>query len=167
MNDVRWLNTDELRAWKKFVAVVELLPGVLDSQLQRDAELSHFEYFVLAMLSEAPDRTLRMTGLASSTNATLPRLSHVVSRLEKRGFIERTPCVEDRRATNARLTDIGLEKVVGTAPGHVTTVRDNVIDPLTAEDVDDLDRIMDRILATIDPEHRFNPSALGETQPPA
>jgi DNA-binding MarR family transcriptional regulator len=164
MNDVRWLNSDELRAWKKFVAVVELLPGVLDSQLQRDADLSHFEYFVLAMLSEASDRTLRMTGLASATNATLPRLSHVVSRLEKRGFVERTPCVEDRRATNARLTDLGLEKVVDTAPGHVTTVRENVVDPLTAEDVDDLDRIMDRILATIDPEHRFNPGALGEAQ---
>ena len=167
MTDVRWLNTDELLAWKKFVAVVELLPGVLDSQLQRDADLSHFEYFVLAMLSEAPDRTLRMTGLASATNATLPRLSHVVSRLEKRGFIKRTACVEDRRATNAQLTDAGLEKVVETAPGHVTTVRDNVIDPLTAEDVADLDRIMGHILATIDPEHRFNPAALGETQPTA
>ncbi|MET4637987.1 MarR family transcriptional regulator [Mycetocola sp. 2940] len=167
MNDVRWLNPDELQAWKKFVAVVELLPGVLDSQLQRDAELSHFEYFVLAMLSEAPEQTLRMTGLASATNATLPRLSHVVSRLEKRGFIERTACFEDRRATNAQLTVAGFEKVVETAPGHVTTVRENVIDPLTPEDIADLDRIMGRILGTIDPEHRFNPSALGETQPTA
>ena len=164
MDNVRWLNSEELRAWKKFVAVVELLPGVLDSQLQRDAELSHFEYFVMAMLSEAPDRTLRMTGLASATNATLPRLSHVVSRLEKRGLIERTPCIEDRRATNARLTDNGFEKVVETAPGHVTNVRENVIDPLTAEDVDDLDRIMDRILGTIDPEHRFNPGSLAGTE---
>jgi DNA-binding MarR family transcriptional regulator len=167
MDDVRWLKTDELDAWKKFVAVVELLPGVLDSQLQRDAGLSHFEYFVLAMLSEARDRTLRMTGLASATNATLPRLSHVVARLERRGFIERTACMEDRRATNARLTDAGLEKVVATAPGHVTTVRENVIDPLTAEDVADLDRIMGRILGTIDPEHRFNPAALAEAEPTA
>lgn len=167
MDDVRWLNSDELQAWKKFVAVVELLPGVLDSQLQRDAGLSHFEYFVLAMLSEAPDRILRMTGLASATNATLPRLSHVVSRLEKRGYVKRTACIEDRRATNAQLTDAGFEKVVDTAPGHVTTVRENVIDPLTAEDIDDLDRIMGRILRTIDPEHRFNPAALAESQPTA
>ena len=80
--DVRWLDDDERAAWVRLAAVLELLPGVLDSQLRRDAQLTHFEYFVLAMLSEAPDRTLRMTHLAGQTNATLPRLSHVVKRLE-------------------------------------------------------------------------------------
>ena len=155
MDDTRWLTPDQLRAWKKFVAVVEVLPGVLDSQLQRDADLTHFEYFTMAMLSESPERTLRMTSLASATNSTLPRLSHVVSRLEKRGYIERTPCVEDRRATNATLTEEGWRKVVATAPGHVDTVRDNVIAPLTEADVADLDRIMGRILRTIDPENKF------------
>jgi DNA-binding MarR family transcriptional regulator len=159
MTETRWLTNDQLDAWKKFVAVVELLPGVLDSQLQRDAELSHFEYFVLAMLSEAPGRTLRMTALASATNATLPRLSHVASRLEKKGYVERTPCAEDKRATNAHLTAEGYAKVVATAPGHVTTVRENVIDPLNAEDIADLDRVMSRILDTLDPEHRFNPDS--------
>ena len=78
----RWLDADERAAWLRLVAVVELLPGVLDAQLRRDAGLTHFEYFVLAMLSEAPERTLRMTALAHRTNATLPRLSHVVQRLE-------------------------------------------------------------------------------------
>ena len=102
------------------VAVVELLPGVLDTQLRRDAGLTHFEYFVLAMLSEAPERTLRMTALAQRTNATLPRLSHVVRRLEDRGLVERFPCPEDRRATNARLTPTGWDEVVAAAPGHVT-----------------------------------------------
>ena len=155
MDDTRWLTPDQLRAWKKFVAVVEVLPGVLDSQLQRDADLTHFEYFTMAMLSESPERILRMTSLASATNSTLPRLSHVVSRLEKRGYIERTPCVEDRRATNATLTEEGWRKVVATAPGHVDTVRDNVIAPLTEADVADLDRIMGRILRTIDPENKF------------
>ena len=95
---------DERAAWLRLVAVVELLPGVLDAQLRRDAGLTHFEYFVLAMLSEAPERTLRMTALAQRTNATLPRLSHVVRRLEDRGLVERFPCPEDGRATNARLT---------------------------------------------------------------
>jgi DNA-binding MarR family transcriptional regulator len=155
MDDTRWLTPDQLRAWKKFVAVVEVLPGVLDSQLQRDADVTHFEYFTMAMLSEAPDRTLRMTSLASATNSTLPRLSHVVSRLEKRGYVDRAPCPEDRRATNATLTEEGWSKVVATAPGHVDTVRENVIEPLTAEDVADLDRIMGRVLRTIDPENRF------------
>ena len=80
--ETEWLTEDERAAWLRLIAVVELLPGVLDSQLRADSGLTHFEYFVLAMLSEAPERTLRMTSLAQRTNATLPRLSHVVNRLE-------------------------------------------------------------------------------------
>jgi len=155
MSEPRWLTPDELSAWIKFVATVELLPGILDSQLQRDASLTHFEYFVLAMLSEAPEKTLRMTALAARTNSTLPRLSHVASRLEKRGFIDRKPCDDDRRATNAVLTEAGWQKVVATAPGHVETVRENVIDPLDTRDIADLDRIMAKLLAQLDPDEHF------------
>jgi len=155
MNNERWLEPEQLDAWKKLVAVVELLPGVLDGQLQRDAGLTHFEYFTLAMLSEAPGQTLRMTALASATNSTLPRLSHVASRLEARGYLERTPCPEDRRATNAVLTAEGYNKVVATAPGHVETVRANVIDALDENDVADLDRVMQRVLGKLDPENKF------------
>ena len=153
MTEPRWLTDDQLRAWKRLVAVVELLPGTLESQLQRDSGLSHFEYFTLAMLSEAPDRTLRMTRLAARTNATLARLSHVVSRLEQRGLVRREACTEDRRATNAVLTDAGWATVVAAAPGHVDTVRATVLDPLTATDVADLDRVMGRILEVLDPSH--------------
>src|ERR671920_2642288 len=124
--DTKWLDESERAAWVRLVAVLELLPGVLDSQLRRDADLSHFEYFVLAMLSEAPQHTLRMTELATRTNATLPRLSHVVRRLEERGLVERAPCAYDGRATNARLTDDGWAKVQQTAPGHLATVREHV-----------------------------------------
>jgi DNA-binding MarR family transcriptional regulator len=155
MTETPWLTPDQLRAWKKLVAVVEILPGVLDGQLQRDARLTHFEYFTLAMLSEAPERTLRMTSLASATNATLPRLSHVVSRLENRGYVERTPCAEDRRATNATLTAAGWDKVVDTAPGHVLAVRENVIDELSDADVAALDRVMTALLGRLDPHNRF------------
>jgi len=152
---VRWLSAEQLQAWVKFVAVVELLPGALDGQLQRDAGLTHFEYFTLAMLSEAPNRTLRMTQLAAATNSTLPRLSHVASRLETRGFLERTPCPEDRRATNASLTEEGWKKVVATAPGHVATVRENVVDALDDTDIADLDRVMAKLLGRLDPDNRF------------
>ena len=141
-----WLDDAQQAAWRKLIEVVELLPGTLDAQLRRDADVSHFEYLTLAMLSEAPERTLRMTALAELTHATLPRLSHVVSRLEQRGFVERTACPEDRRATNATLTSSGWTKVVSTAPGHVDTVRETVFAPLDGEDVADLDRIMARIL---------------------
>ncbi|MBO3084664.1 MarR family winged helix-turn-helix transcriptional regulator [Cellulomonas fengjieae] len=153
MTDTRWLSPEQLAAWKKLIAVVELLPGALESQLQRDSDLSHFEYFTLAMLSEAPDRTLRMTALAARTNATLARLSHVVSRLETRGLVRREPCPQDRRATNAVLTPAGWDAVVAAAPGHVATVRQTVIDPLTPADVADLDRVMACILEALDPSH--------------
>lgn len=155
--DVRWLDDDERIAWVRLAAVLELLPGVLDSQLRRDAQLTHFEYFVLAMLSETPDSTLRMTGLAAQTNATLPRLSHVVRRLEERGLVERFPCPEDARATNARLTPAGWDKVRATAPGHVATVRETVIDALSPEQVAQLAAIGDVILDRIDPERRVAP----------
>lgn len=153
--DTRWLDEQQLGAWVRLVAVLELLPGVLDGQLRRDAALTHFEYYVLAMLSEAPGTTLRMTALARLTRSTLPRLSHVVQRLEARGLVERFPCPDDRRATNARLTDAGADKVRATAPGHVATVRDAVIDALTPEQVQQLTAITDAILARVDPDRTF------------
>jgi DNA-binding MarR family transcriptional regulator len=155
--DGTWLDDDELTAWIRLVGVVELLPGVLDSQLRRDAELSHFEYYVLAMLSESPQRSLRMSALAARTNATLPRLSHVVRRLEERGLVERSACPQDARATNARLTDEGWRKLRDTAPGHVATVRQHVIDALTPEQVGQLGEIAEAILGRLDPNGALRP----------
>ena len=148
----QWLNQDELAAWVRMVALLELVPGVLDSQLRRDAALTNFEYYVLAMLSDAPERTLRMAALATQTNATLPRLSHVVRRLEERGLIDRFPCPEDGRATNARLTGDGWRKLRQAAPGHVNNVRRHVIDALTTEQLAQLTGIADAVLARVDPE---------------
>lgn len=157
--DTRWLSDDELTAWVRLVGVVELLPGVLDAQLRRDAGLSHFDYFVLAMLSESPQRMLRMTALAARTNATLPRLSHVVRRLEDRGLIQRSTCPQDARATNARLTEKGWRTLQDTAPGHVATVRRHVIDALTPEQVDQLGAIAEAILGRLDPDGSLHPRA--------
>jgi DNA-binding MarR family transcriptional regulator len=164
--ETRWLDDAELTAWVRLAAVLELLPGVLDSQLRRDADLTHFEYYVLAMLSEAPERTLRMTTLAQQTTATLPRLSHVVRKLEDRGLVERFPCPQDARATNARLTATGWKKVRETAPGHVATVRQHVIDALTPDQIVQLTAIADAILSKVDPDgtmaalyHRYDQTA--------
>lgn len=148
----RWLDDREIGAWMRLAAVVELLPGVLESQLKRDSDLSHFEYWVLSMLSEAPKRTLRMSDLASRTSATLPRLSHVVQRLEDRGYVARFACPSDRRATNAKLTAAGWKKVVAAAPGHVENVRQAVIDQLTPEQLTQLAGIADRILQQVSPD---------------
>ena len=152
--DTEWLSSDEMAAWLGLVSTVELVPAALDSQLRREADLTHFEYYCLAMLSEAPERTMRMTALARRTRATLPRLSHVVRKLEDRGMVERFPCPEDARATNARLTANGWEKVRRTAPGHVATARRHVIDVLTPEQVGQLKAITDAILGTFDPDDR-------------
>ena len=151
MDEVPWLDRDELAAWVRLAALMELLPGVLDRQLRRDAGLTTFDYFVLAMLSEAPDRTLRMSDLAAQTNSTLSRLSHVVHRLEDRRLVERFPCPENRRATNARLTDEGWALVRATAPGHVVAVRSHVIDALSAEQIAQLTAIADAVLRRVDP----------------
>lgn len=147
----KWLTKDELAAWVRLVAVLELLPASLDSQLRREAGLTGFEYYVLAMLSEAPERTMRMTALAAQTNATLPRLSHVARRLEDRGLVERYSCPEDGRATNARLTEAGRDKVQQAAPGHVDNVREHVIDALTPTQLRQLTEIADAMLQRLDP----------------
>lgn len=160
MTDAPWLSPEQLAAWVRFVSVVERLPAVLDSELQRAADVTHFEYMVLAMLSDAPERTLRMSALAVATSSTLPRLSHVVSRLEARSFVQRSPRPEDRRATNARLTDAGLGKLVAIAPGHVRTVRDVVFDGLAAEQVRQLGEISGIILSRLaSPTVAVNPSS--------
>jgi DNA-binding MarR family transcriptional regulator len=154
-DDTPWLSREQLRAWMKLVAVMELLPAALDQQLQRDADLTHFDYMVIAMLSETDGRTLRMSALASATNASLPRLSHVVSRLEKRGLVDRCPSSEDRRATDVRLTDVGFALIVDAAPDHVRTARRFVIDALDATQVAALDDITRALLTRLDPEGRF------------
>jgi DNA-binding MarR family transcriptional regulator len=145
----RWLTDDEQRTWRRFGAVVTLLPAALESQLQRDAGLTHFGYWVLAMLSEAPRRSLRMSELASLAHGSQSRLSHLVSRLEERGWVRRERVGEDGRGYEAVLTDTGYDKVVATAPGHVEEVRQLVFDLLTPEQVEALDGICSAILGKI------------------
>lgn len=149
MAEPRWLTDREQHAWRRLAAVMLKLPTELERQLQRDADMTHYEYWVLAILSEAPDRMLQLRDLAAQSNASLSRLSHVVSRLEKRGWIERVPCPGDARANMAVLTEAGWQKVVATAPGHVDAVRRFVFDGLSDEDVDDLAQVCDAILGQI------------------
>ena len=147
--DPRWLDDHERAAWLRFVMLLELMPGLLDTQLRRDSGISHFEYFVLAMLSESHQARMRMTDLATMTNATLPRLSHVVSRLEERELVRREPVEDDRRVTVVVLTGGGRAKVDDAAPGHVDHVRTHVVDALSDEQLGQLTEICDAMLARI------------------
>jgi DNA-binding MarR family transcriptional regulator len=145
MAETRWLDTDERETWLALAGVMVRLPAALDRQLQRDAGLTHFEYQVLAGLSEAPERTMRMSCLAEFTEGQLPRLSQVAARLEKRGWLTRRPDPCDGRYTLATLTDDGLAKLVASAPGHVTAVREIVFDSLTKAQLRQLREISRRI----------------------
>jgi DNA-binding MarR family transcriptional regulator len=152
-----WLDHDEQRAWRAFLAMSALLPGALDQQLQHEAEMGHSSYIVLAMLSEAPNRSLRMSQLAARANSSPSRLSHTVSRLEQRGWVQRERSAEDGRGNVARLTDEGWEVVSVTAPGHVAAVRRFVFDALTCEQVRQLEEIAGAVLAKLDPDGSLRP----------
>jgi DNA-binding MarR family transcriptional regulator len=143
----RWLERGELEAWLAYVAASTLLESALDRQLQRDSGIPHAYYQILAMLSEVPGRTLRMSDLASITQSSQSRLSHAVSRLERNGWVQRTTCPADRRSTLARLTDEGLAALEAAAPGHVRTVRTHLFDRLTCEQVGQLRDICRSVLA--------------------
>jgi DNA-binding MarR family transcriptional regulator len=148
MEEPRWLDDEQQRAWRKFVGVVIKLPAALDSQLQRDAGITHFGFVVLALLSEAPDRTLRLSQLASESNASLSRMSHVIDRLEQQGWVQRQ---RRGRGNVAIMTDAGWDKLVSAVPGHVEAVQSLVFDGLDRTQVRELDRISTALLGLLDP----------------
>ena len=150
MAEPEWLTEVEQQAWRKLATVLVQLPAALEAQLQRDEGLSHFEYWVMALLSEAPARSLRLSVLAAQANASLSRLSHVVTRLERRGWVRRERDPEDARAMLAVLSDEGGERVTAAAPGHVALVRSLVFDGLDAGAVRELDRVCARLVDHLD-----------------
>jgi DNA-binding MarR family transcriptional regulator len=147
---VSWLTAEELDSWLSFVRLLTWLPSSIDQQLQRDSKLGMVEYQVLAMLSESTNRTMRMSSLAEVTNASLSRLSRVITRLENRGLVRREPDPTDGRFTYAILTEAGFQTLAEAAPGHVALVRSLVIDVLSSEQLRRLGRDADRIMARID-----------------
>ena len=148
----RWLDEEQQRTWRTWLTVTELLPRALDAQLQRDAGLTHAAYVVLAMLSEAPGRSRRMTDLARRANQSQSRLSHTVARLEERGWVRRERSAEDGRGNVAVLTDAGWDVVRSVAPGHVEAVREALFDPLTDEQTRALGEALQAVLDRLDPD---------------
>jgi DNA-binding MarR family transcriptional regulator len=146
----RWLSVDEERSWRSLTRLVHTLRGALECQLERDAELSFIEYHALAQLSEEPDRALRMSDLALLTNASLSRLSHLVKRLEGRGYVRREPDPSDGRAFRAVLTDAGYAKLVASAPAHVAAVRQLVIDEFSPAELNRLGKLCDRMFGRVE-----------------
>jgi len=165
-----WLSDQERDVWLEVATLTLQLPGLLDAQLQRDADLGLFEYMVLSWLSMAPERRLRMGKLAQLARGSMSRLSNVVKRLEQRGLVRRAPDPTNGRYTLAALTDAGWDAVVLAAPGHVRAVRRYVLDPLTPEQVRDLQEIGGRIAERIRGDVGGGVSAIpaeGDPSPPA
>ncbi|MFF3440653.1 MarR family winged helix-turn-helix transcriptional regulator [Streptosporangium sp. NPDC002721] len=142
----RWLDDDEQRTWRAFLAASQRVQEELDRQLQRDSGMPHAYYAVLVKLSEAPGRTMRMSELAAEVNSSQSRLSHAVKRLEERGWVRREPCAEDRRVSWAILTDRGFAVLAAAAPGHVEAVRQTLFDRLTPDQLRQLAEICAAIL---------------------
>ena len=141
----RWLDEEQQRTWRAFLAAVAQLQTGLDAQLQAEAGMPHAYYELLVRLSEAPDRTLRMSALADAASVSRSRLSHAVAQLEQRGWVRRQPCPEDRRGQLAALTDEGFGALAEAAPGHVEAVRRLLVDRLTPEQMRQLRRISEAL----------------------
>jgi DNA-binding MarR family transcriptional regulator len=148
--DGPWLTSGELASWLTVARLITRLPWAIDAQLQRDADLSMIEYMTLASLAEAPDWTLRMSELAEHASSSLSRLSHLVKRLESRGYVRREPDPADGRFTNAIMLPAGMAKLESAAPAHVAYVRHLVVDNLSGERLRRLGQDAERILQRID-----------------
>lgn len=145
VQQVRWLTADQQRAWRAFLSGSARLTEALTRQLEQDADLSLSEYEILVRLSEVPDRTLRMSELASSLVHSRSRLTHTVTRLERRGLVRRETCLADGRGVNCVMTPEGFAHLVASAPGHVEAVRTNLVDLLTDDELMTLGAAMERI----------------------
>jgi DNA-binding MarR family transcriptional regulator len=142
----RWLDEEEQRIWRAFLAATQLLQDRLDRDLQCEAGMPHAYYEILVNLSEAPNRAMRMSDLAARSLSSRSRLSHAVAKLEELGWVKRQECPEDRRGAYALLTDQGFGVLEKAAHGHVEGVRAYLFDPLTSEQVNQLGQISDAIV---------------------
>lgn len=141
MSEPRWLSDDEQAAWRAFLRASHLLMVQLERELASQSGLTHPDYQILVQLSEAEDRRLRMSDLASFTQSSRSRLSHAVTRLERAGWVARESCPTDKRGAYAVLTDAGFAKLVAAAPGHVEGVRAHLFDQLSVTQVRQLREI--------------------------
>ncbi len=133
-----------MKAWRRYIIASRRLLEALDFDLGHH-ELSMADYEVLAQLSDAPDRKMRMSELAEMAMLSRSRLSHRIKVMEKAGWVKREPCPIDKRGYFAVMTAKGWKAIVAAAPDHVESVRSRFIDHLTKEDQRVLSEIFERI----------------------
>ena len=153
----KWLNPREMKAWRSYIIASRRLLDALDLDLSGH-DLSMADYEVLALLSEAPDRRMRMTELADLAMVSKSRLSHRMKVMEKIGWVKRQACDVDKRGSWAVMTDKGWKAIVKAAPDHVASVRNRLIDHLTAKDQEDISKIFERIQSNLRNQYRSEES---------
>lgn len=152
-NEPKWLNPREMKAWRSYIIASRRLLDALDSDLDGH-DLSMADYEVLAQLSDAPDRRMRMSELAQIAMLSKSRLSHRMKVMEKSGWVRREACPEDKRGSFAVMTDKGWRAIVKAAPDHVASVRNRFVDNLTSKDQEELAKIFDRVTTKLRDEFR-------------
>lgn len=141
----RWLDEQELRAWKGFCLMQMQLFALLAREMTEG--LSETDYSVLAGLSDQPDRQLRLTELGQQLGWEKSRVSHHVARMEQRGLVEKLKCPTDQRGWFVRMTPTGLAAITAAAPRHVELVRAHFIDLLTPGELAALASASEKVLA--------------------
>jgi DNA-binding MarR family transcriptional regulator len=150
--ETRWLDPEEQKVWRAWLYSSSLLHDLLDRELTHQTGISHAYYEILVALSEAPQRSMRMSELADRCLSSRSRLSHAVSRLEERGWVRRQVCESDGRGQLAVLTDEGFAALEAAAPVHVEGVRTHLFDQLSPQQVENMRDIGETLLRHLDPD---------------
>jgi DNA-binding MarR family transcriptional regulator len=146
---LRWLNAEEMRAWRAYVVGKALLDAQLNRDLQEEHQLTLADYELLVRLSEAPGGQVRMSTLAGQLASSKSRISHQIGRMEKAGLVRRQECLDDRRGVLAALTNHGQQVLRSAAPTHLRGVRANLIDLLSEEERLVLTEVFERVLSQL------------------
>ena len=142
-----WLNEKEMQAWIGYRRMRLLLDLRLNRELMSQAGLSEADYDVLSNLSESPHQQLRLTDLATHMRWSKSRLSHHITRMQRRGLVDRHDCKDDGRGSMLVLTPAGRKAIEEAAPGHVASVRKHMIDLMTDDELEALAAFSHRIVA--------------------
>jgi DNA-binding MarR family transcriptional regulator len=162
MTGTRWLDDDEQRAWRAFLRMQAQLTAQLGRQLQTESGLSLADYEVLVQLTDVPDGRMRPFELQRNLQWEQSRLSHHLTRMQRRGLITREECTEDGRGAFVVLTDAGRQAITAAAPGHVDAVRRLFFDGLTRDQIATLQRVSQQVLGQLDAAVEGGRSAVGD-----
>jgi DNA-binding MarR family transcriptional regulator len=149
-DELSWLPTDSERLWRRWLRLNALLPAALHRQLQADADLSLPDFDVLVQLTDSPEGRVRVSDLARGLHWERSRVSHHVTRMERRGLVAREECRDDGRGAFVVLTPEGRTAIEQAAPAHVATVRRLVFDALTPHEAEVMAGVVEKVLARLE-----------------